>query len=256
MSRPPEHPPQHAPGTRQLPLPLPAEPSYDPADLLEDATNAEAMAWLHRPADWPGGRLALWGPPAVGKTHMLRWMAARHGWPVLAGPVLAGLPEVPAGPGLALDDADRPGEETALLHLLNLCAERGQMLLLAGREAPARWKVALPDLASRLRGMAAVAVQPPGDALLGALLTKQFADRQLRVEPSLQAWLLARLPREAAAVAQAAALLDRAALAHGGKLTRGLARAALAGLADFGTAEDDDSMAISNPSSPAGVGLR
>ena len=87
-----------------------------------------------------------------------------------------------AGPGLVLDDADCAPEEEALLHLLNLCAERGQAVLLAGREAPARWPVALPDLRSRLRAMTAVAVRPPGDALLAALLRRHFRLRQLRVD--------------------------------------------------------------------------
>jgi len=225
---------------RQLPLPLPFAASHDPADLLEDESNRAALAWLRRPEDWPGGRLALFGPAATGKTHMLHGLAAERGWPVLDGPMLRGLPDVPPGPGLAVDDADCAAEEQALLHLLNLCAERRQPVLLAGREAPARWPVALPDLRSRLRAMTAVAVQPPSEALLAALLQKHFTDRQLRVDPGLQAWLLPRLPREAAAVAEAAARLDRAALATGGRLTRALARAALEGMPGFaGTAEED-----------------
>jgi chromosomal replication initiation ATPase DnaA len=266
---PPPPPPPRPAAAAQLPLPLPeAAAAYDPADLLEDESNAEAMAWLRRPADWPGGRLALYGPAAVGKTHMLRAAAAaRGGWPVLRGPALrgpalrGGLPEIPAAAeaagGLALDDADLAAEEAALLHLINLCAEGGLRLLLAGREAPARWPVRLPDLRSRLRGTATVGVRPAGEALLSALLAKHFADRQLRVDPALRAWLLARLPREAAAVAEAAARLDRAALAAGGRLTRALARAALAGLPDFGGegAECDDSMAAPPPSSPRQPGL-
>jgi hypothetical protein len=62
----------------------------------------------------------------------------------------------------------------------------------------------------------------------------------LRVAPDLQAWLLARLPREAAALAEAVARLDRAALAAGGPVTRALARSALAGWEGFGPVPDDD----------------
>jgi chromosomal replication initiation ATPase DnaA len=66
------------------------------------------------------------------------------------------------------------------------------------------------------------------DALLRALLGKFLADRQLRVEPEMQAWLLARLPRDAASLAEAVARLDHAALGAGGRITRALARLALA----------------------------
>jgi chromosomal replication initiation ATPase DnaA len=215
---------------RQLPLPLPHTESHDPADLLEDDSNREALAWLRRPEQWPNGRLALAGPPATGKTHMLRGLAAGRGWPVLDGTGLRGLPEVPAdAAGLALDDADCVPEEASLLHLINICAERGQRLLVAGREPPARWPVALPDLRSRLRATAVAGVRPPEDALLAALLHKHFADRQLRLDPALAAWLLPRLPREAAAVAEAASRLDRAALACGGRVTRSLAASVLGG---------------------------
>jgi chromosomal replication initiation ATPase DnaA len=236
---------------RQLALPL-ALPPPDPGALLEDASNAAAMAWLRRPQGWPGGRLALYGPAATGKSLMLRAVALREGWPELNALTLRGLPEVPQGRGLVLDDADCAAEEAALLHLMNICADRRQSLLLAGQAAPARWPVALPDLRSRLRAMTAVAVQPPGDELLAALLRKHFTARQLRVEEAVQAWLLLRLPREAAAMAEAAARLDRAALALGGRVTRALARQALAELPGFGPdlagddrgGGDDDSMAI------------
>ncbi|WP_198373641.1 HdaA/DnaA family protein, partial [Roseomonas rosulenta] len=206
---------------RQYTLPLPLSASCDRADFLEDASNAQAIAWLDRPADWPGGRLAIFGPPGVGKTHLGRAFAAAHGWRMLDGPALRGLPN-PAPGGSVLDDADAAPDPATLLHLVNLCAERGEGLLLLARDAPSRWPVALPDLASRLRATMAVGIGAPGEALLAALLAKLFADRQLRVAPEVQAWLLARLPREAAALAEAVARLDRAALHARAPVTRAL----------------------------------
>lgn len=245
----------------QLPLPLPeAASSYDPAELIEDASNAEALAWLGRPADWPFGRLALWGGAKTGKTHLLRAAAARQGWTVLpgGGPALRGLPLLAeATRGVALDDADRAAEEAALFHLINLAAERRLPLLLAGEAPPARWPVALPDLRSRLRGTTAVQVRPASEALLDALLAKHFADRQLRVDAGFRAWLLTRLPRDAAAVADAAARLDRASLAARGRPTRALAREVLADMpgADPGAPgeEDDGSVSPAPGCSPGGA---
>jgi chromosomal replication initiation ATPase DnaA len=189
---------------------------------------------------------------------MVRGLAARRGGPVVDGPRLRGWPEVPAagaaaGAGLAVDDADCAPEEAALLHLLNICAERRQPLLMAGREPPARWPVALPDLRSRLRATAVAEVRPPEDALLAALLRKHFADRQLRLDPALAAWLL---PREAAAVAEAAARLDRAALARGGgRVTRALAALAMRGMPGFGAGEDDVAVPAGEDASTPGPRL-
>ncbi|CAH0249951.1 HdaA/DnaA family protein [Roseomonas sp. CECT 9278] len=245
-------PPPRAP--RQFILPLPLVASCDRADILEDGSNAAALAWLDRPDGWPAGRLALFGPEGVGKSHLGRAFAAARGWRRIDGPALRGLPP-PAAGGTVLDDADAVPQPTALLHLVNLCAERGEGLLLLAREAPSRWPVVLPDLASRLRAITAIGIAPPGDGLLAALLAKLFADRQLRVAPDVQAWLLARLPREAAALAEAVARLDRAALIARAPVSRPLARAALAGWEGFGDTPGDDGPQTFSaaPSPPAPV---
>ncbi len=228
--------PEDPPAARQLPLPLAARASSSRADLVEDASNAEALAWLARPGEWPLGRFALHGAAGVGKTHMLRATAAGHGWRLLKGPALTEALALAPAHGTALDEADQ-SPEAALFHLINRSAEAGAPLLLAARAAPARWAVRLPDLASRLRATTAVGIGAPSDALLAALLSKHLADRQLRVGADVQAFLLARLPREAAAVADAVARLDEAALAGQAPITRPFARAVLGPLLG---AEDAD----------------
>jgi len=217
---------------RQLPLPLIPRGGPEP-DPIPDPSNAVARTWLGDPTSWPAGRLALHGPEGSGKSAFLAQAARRLGLRRLSGHLLRG---VPRGAPTALDDADCAAEEAALFHLINACAAGGHLLLMAGREPPARWPVALPDLASRLRATAAAPFSHPGDGLLRALLSRHFARRGMRVEPAIQDWLLARLPREAAVLAEAAARLDRAAMAGGGAVTRPLARAVLAGLLD-GTEE-------------------
>ncbi len=212
--------------TRQLPLPFDHDPRYAPVDFMPAESNEAALAFLAGTADWPGLRLALWGGQGCGKTHLLhRWAAAR-GARLLSGPCLRP-PEAAAGPaatpaGLAVDDADA-APERPLLHLLNAAAEGGVPVLLAAREPPARWGTALPDLASRLRAVLAVGIGPAEDSLLRALLARLLAERQLRVAEEVQDWMLARLPRDPGALREAAARLDRASLAAGGRHFRALA---------------------------------
>jgi chromosomal replication initiation ATPase DnaA len=122
-----------------------------------------------------------------------------------------------------IDDADRAGE-AALLHLFNACLEGGGSLLLTVRASPSSWKVALRDLGSRLRAAPAVGIGLPDDTLLGAVLVKHFADRQVRVAAEVIAYLIARMERSLADAAQVAAALDLAALSGGGAITIPLAR--------------------------------
>jgi len=218
----------------QLPLPFPHQPAYAAADFLAAPSNEAALTWLDRTPDWPDCRLALWGEPGCGKTHLLRLWAGRRGAAVLAGPDLLGLPAVPPAGGVALDDADAMAEEPALLHLLNAAREARLAVLLAARTPPARWPVRLPDLASRLRAVTAVEIMPPEESLLRALLLRLLADRQLAVRPDLQDWLLLRLPRSPAALREVVARLDQAALAAGGGVTRSIAAGVVAAMGGAG----------------------
>jgi chromosomal replication initiation ATPase DnaA len=223
---------------RQLALPLPAAgEGFGP--FIPDSSNEQARRWLAQPGRWPLGRLAIHGPEGVGKTHLL----ASTGWRQLPGPGLRGLPDPRGAAGIALDDADCVPDPAALFHLINASAEAGIPLLLAGRTPPGRWPTGLPDLESRLRATHGVGIAEPSDDLLRALLARHFAARQVIVPASLQDWLLARLPREAGAVAAAAARLDRAALAGRARISQALARAVLADLPGFAREGDDNSMA-------------
>lgn len=223
---------------RQLALPFAHVPGYAAADFLPDASNEAALAWLADSARWPQRRLVLAGPPGTGKTHLLHIWAGRTGARLVEGPGLGAL--LPARGPVAVDDADL-APEAPLLHLLNAHGEAGSAVLLATRAPPARLAVALPDLASRLRAAAVAEIGPPGDALLRALLLRLFSDRQLQVPAPVQEWLLARLPREAGALREAVARIDRAALAAGRRVTRALAAEALAGMPGFG-AEPEPSL--------------
>lgn len=216
---------------RQLALPFGTEPDYAAVDFIPAASNAAARIWLARPAGWSFGRLVLCGPPGSGKTHLLHLWCAQTRAALWSGPALRGLPPLPDGP-VALDDADL-AEEIALFHLINAAGQASRPLLLAAREPPARWTTRVPDLASRLRASTIAVIGPAEDTLLAAVLARLLAERQLAVPLALQTWLLTRLPRHSAALAEAVARLDRASLdrvslAQGRPITRTFATSVLA----------------------------
>lgn len=214
---------------RQLPLPFAETPSYAEADFCAAPCNALARSWLQKPQAWPNGRMVLWGEPGCGKSFLLHLWARSAGAEIYHGSGLRDLPTLPGTP-LAIDDADTVPEETVLLHLLNAASEGGRPVLLTAQAPPARGAQKLPDLASRLRASLAVEILPPDDAMLTALLFHLASARQLILNPGLANFLLTRLPRTPAALREAVARLDHAALASGGKITRVLAGRILADL--------------------------
>jgi chromosomal replication initiation ATPase DnaA len=229
--------------TGQLPLPIFRGPCFAEVDFCEAPSNADACIWLRRTADWPNHRLALWGEAGRGKTHLLHIWAARTGAARWTGASLTDVPDLPPA-GIALDDADASRDETALFHLLNAAGEAGVPILLAARMAPSRWPVRLPDLASRLRAIAAVEIGPPEETLLRALLVRQLAERQLRPPEAVQEWMLRWLPRSAAILREAVARLDAASLERRRNITVPFATDVLADL----LASDEISGTVSPPS--------
>lgn len=219
---------------RQLVLDLPPSEGRGLVDFLPAPCNRAALdAVLAWPA-WPGPVLLLVGPEGSGKSHLAAIWAARAKALRLCGQDLATPASALARLGSArtalCDDADLVIEERALLHLLNAVIERRGHLLLTARAAPPRWAPILPDLRSRLAALPTVAVAPPDDALLSALLVKQLADRGVRAEPEIVAFLVARMERSFAGARRLARALDRASLVARRAIGPALARAVLAEL--------------------------
>ncbi|QDH17615.1 DnaA/Hda family protein [Swingsia samuiensis] len=210
----------------QIAFPLRCVSAMTADRFIVSPSNAAARAWLMR-SIWPDGRLWLWGPAGTGKTHLLTVWAYEHDATVLDARLFSRSSSggrVRVQGNLALDNADSPGDEATMLHLLNDAVAQGDHVLMVGRMPPSRTHFALPDLASRLRATATTATENPDDELRATLLLSLLADRQLVVSQSVTEWLWKHLPRTGSALVRAVERLDEVALARGIPITRGLAQ--------------------------------
>ncbi|MDU8945356.1 P-loop NTPase family protein [Ovoidimarina sediminis] len=211
---------------RQLTFDLPVREARGLADFFVSPANETALAAIEGWEDWPFGKLVLTGPQGAGKTHLAHVWATLSGAEVLPAFDLreSDVPALSDARAIALEDMDRgPLDERAIFHLHNMLAERGRALLMTARVPPRDWNLQLPDLFSRVSAATVVSVSAPDDALLQAVLIKQFTDRQLSVSPDLIGWLLRRIDRSFDAARRAVETLDAAALAEGRPVTRAFA---------------------------------
>lgn len=219
-------------GPEQIPLDFGHQPAFAPDDFLQAGSNRDAAGWIDRWPVWPAFALGLWGDAGSGKSHLAHIFRQRtEGVIVAAGDLTCeGVPLLAEYRSVAVEDVDRGLDEAALFHLYNLLRETGRFLLVTGRTPPSRWSIALPDLKSRLSAIPAVAINPPDDALLEALLVKLFFDRQLRVPADVLAFLLARMERSFEAARRLVAAIDAQALAEQRAVTIPLVRAVIDGV--------------------------
>ncbi len=216
----------------QLTFDLPHRTALGAEDFLVSDCNHGAVKLIDAWPRWSDQVQLLIGPPASGKTHLARVWQALSGATTL-DPDMLGMDFVDrleAGTALIIEDADRGAyQESALFHLINLARENRLFVLLTARSAPSRWQISLPDLLSRLNALHAVEIGSPDDALIGTVMLKHFADRQLDIDPKVLTYLALRVDRSLAAAAEAVAAVDRAALATGRKISRQLVNEVIAG---------------------------
>ena len=212
----------------QLALDLGHRSALGREDFLIAPSNAEAVSWIDRWPDWPGPCLVLHGPEGSGKTHLASVWCATTGAALIEGGVLDAVGAVSAVADGArcfvVEGAEDATDDRALLALFNTLAEAGGHLLVTAREPPSRWQARLPDLMSRLRAAQTTALAPPDDALMAALLVKQFDDRQVAVPADVVSYLVTRIERSSGAARRIVDEIDRAALAGKRKVSVALAR--------------------------------
>jgi chromosomal replication initiation ATPase DnaA len=216
----------------QLPLALPHAPSYGREDFMVGPSNAAALRLIERWPDWSAPVALLTGPAGSGKTHLAHILAAQAKAEIVPAAAFGGegVPPITQGSALVVEDVSAESvPEAVLFHLINGIRELGGSLLLTSRNQSEDWRVGLPDLRSRLRLAAPVALGAPEDELLRQVLVKLFADRQLVVDKPLIDYLISRMERSFSAAVGLVDTLDGEALAARRPITRAMAADILAG---------------------------
>jgi chromosomal replication initiation ATPase DnaA len=176
-------------------------------DFLLAEANRHAFDHFKSWSTWPVMATLLTGPRKSGRSLLGRIFVRKTG-------------------GRLFDDAE-DHEEEDLFHAWNEAQASRRPLLIVADAPPPRWEVKLPDLRSRLAATPHVAIAPPDDALLGALILKLLGDRGIAAPPEIADFLVPRIERSYVGVLKVVDALDRAVLSHHKRLTVPVAKRAL-----------------------------
>lgn len=213
----------------QLVLDLAQRPALGAEDFLISGANRAAAGAIDQWPHWPQASMLVVAPPRAGKTHLGNVWRLKSGATRLAADALCEDDIAFSSGALLVEDLHAGiAHERVLFHLLNLVRERKLSMLLTSRVPPGELRVDLPDLRSRLRALPLVAIANPDEALLKAVLVKQFADRQLVVEPHVVSHIALHMEQSMQAAAAIVAEIDRTAMSAHRKVTRALAAEVLA----------------------------
>ena len=176
----------------QIALPLGAGPTAGPARIVVGSANAAVVEAFGAVASWPFRTAVLLGPERSGKSLLARWFAEN-------------------ALGEAVDDADRM-DETELFHRWNRAQESATPLLLTARAKEGGWRVALPDLASRLGAALRLEITAPDDDMMAELIAAHAEARALPLGDDGARYLASRAERSHLGAERLVATIDRLSL--------------------------------------------
>lgn len=201
----------------QYALPLPHATLYTPESFLVSSCNETAWHMLEAWPAWQSHALILAGCPGSGKSHLSHIWARKASAAIVQASGLA--TEEPQGTNWLVEDIETLSNPRALFHLYNYTRENKHSLLMTASLPPAQLKITLPDLSSRLLATPLATIAMADDIVLAAAMRKQFADRQLKVEEEVIAYLLPRMERSLSQIQLLVTRIDEAALQNHKNIT-------------------------------------
>ena len=208
------------------PLDFGDEASHSIADFIRCHSNSGALDAILEDRLWLDNRFIIIGPPKSGKHHLADIWAENRGARVVAALDLTkdSIQVAASKTGIAVLNADSAAgqkrQEEILFHMCNAAAGSNGKLLLTASCQPVRWPLVIHDLKSRMIGSETEAIHAPEDRLLGRLLIKLLADKQISVASNVIKYSVPRMERSHEAANALATELDWQALAAGKKITR------------------------------------
>ncbi len=213
----------------QLLLDWPVQETFSEQEFLPSFSNKEAVRWINEWPRWERGDekfhcLIIYGPEGCGKTHIA------HVWKQLSDAKTLNACDLPEMDFISKDqfvyiveDVDshlsKDGVSESLLHLYNWLKEQGGYLLLTANKRPKKWENDLADLSSRMLASEAVKIKPPDDALLQAVIIKQFSDRQITLSDKVIDYIIIHADRSFSFIRALVKEVDNMSLSEKKKIT-------------------------------------
>jgi chromosomal replication initiation ATPase DnaA len=220
--------------SNQLSFSLPKKETLDRDNYFVSQANQGAVSLIEDWINWPSRKLILVGSEGSGKTHLGHLWASEVGATIINATTLMEqqISELSKAPVLVEDineiQRNQP-VEIVLFHLHNLLYSEGHSLLMTSQILPGRLSFSLEDLQSRIEASTIAKLHPVDDDLLGAILIKMFADRQIHFSDKLLTYVLSRVERSYTAAKLFVEEVDSKAMAEsrviGKKLVRDILEA-------------------------------
>ena len=213
----------------QLIFKFPFKTNYFEEDFYVSENNFEAYRLIESWPKWPSRFINIFGPSGCGKTHLANILNKKINSFFVKASDLNNNSLLPmkVKECLIIDEYQNNVEEKLFYSLLNQCHLSNQYIIINSLKSIQAYDFKLNDLKSRIGSFVNVGIDLPTDDLIKVIITKNFSDKQVKIEYKLLEYILKNIDRSYEGVFDLIDKLDNFSLSTGKSINITLIKKAL-----------------------------
>ena len=181
----------------QLTFKFPFKTNYFEEDFYVSSNNFEAYKLIESWPKWSSRHINIFGPSGCGKTHLSNIFKKKINSFFIKASDLSdnSLPLIKLKECLIIDEYQTNIEEKLFYSVLNQCHQSNQYIIVNSSKPIKNFKVELNDLKSRFDSFINIGIDLPTDDLIRVILSKNFSDKQIKIDTKLLEYILKNIHR-------------------------------------------------------------
>ena len=214
----------------QLTFKFPFSRKYFEQDFFVSKNNFSAYKLIDEWPNWPGKWLNIFGEKGSGKTHLSRILEKKIKKIELIkannlnNRTVNNLKNFDC---LIIDDFNSKIDENILYSLLNHSKLLDKYILINSTQSIKNINFQLADLKSRVNSFIFIGIDLPSDELLKVIITKNFSDKQIKINPKLTDFIIKNVERSYEKMSKFLKDIDELSLTTGKSININLIKKAL-----------------------------
>jgi len=201
----------------QLILKFPTQQAYKKEDFYVSPSNREAYDFINSWPKWLKRIVNIFGPSGSGKSHLTSILKTKTTCLRIKSEQLKEkiFFDFKTKEVLIIENLNEKIPEELLFSLWNTALQDNKYLVITSNKPINSHKYKLKDLSSRVNSCLNIGIKLPSDDLISVILTKNFSDKQIKVEKRHIDYIIKRIDRSYEKISQFILTLDKYSLKKG-----------------------------------------
>ena len=201
----------------QLIFKFPKTNIYLSEDYYVSSSNQKAYDFINSWPKWLKRIVNIFGPNGSGKTHLASILENKISTLKVESKDLNEkiFLKFKTKEALIIENLDEKISENLLFSLWNVAVQDNKYFLITSEKPIATYQFKLPDLKSRFTSCLSIGITLPTDDLIGVILSKNFSDKQIKIEKRHIDYIIKRIDRSYEKISEFISILDKYSLKKG-----------------------------------------